>query len=258
MRSFMKLSRRFLFIILVPLIADASPPDTLINGVQIEFTYSLNIFPESWRTAPINAWGDSIASAEIPRSVEVITKALHKYPAEVLSKELTGVYFLRSMKFYDVSYGGTNSTDAVYITNNGIMVGYTENYLEQTFHHEFSSILFRNHTNFLDTAEWKKNNKENFDYNDPENGVGSIRNNQSSQDIDTELCKQGFLTQYAMSSMENDINTFAQNIFCPSAKFRRAVEKYPRIRNKLKLLIGFYNKINPAFTEDFFYKLKIQ
>lgn len=258
MRSFMRLSRRFLFIILVPLIANASPRDTLINGVHIAFNYSLNIFPESWRMAPISAWGDSIASSEIPRSQEIIARALKKYPVAVLHKELASVYFLRSMKFYDVSYGGTNSTDAVYITNNGIAAGYTENYLEQTFHHEFSSILFRNHTNLLDTTEWKKNNNEGFDYNDPENGVGSIRNNQSSQNIDTELCKQGFLTQYAMSSMENDINTFAQNIFCPSKEFRLAVEKYPHIKNKMLLLINFYHQINPEFTEDFFSNIKNQ
>ncbi|MEI9944920.1 MAG: hypothetical protein WDN26_11965 [Chitinophagaceae bacterium] len=248
-----------LAIFLLPLCTHASPGgDTTINGVKVNFEYALNIFPESWRTSPINAWGDPIPSGEIVRSEAIMVKALNKYPLTVLKKELTSIYFLRSMKFYDVSYGGTNSTDAVYITNNGIAVGYTEFYLEQTFHHEFSSILFRNHVEFLDTSDWKRNNLASFDYNDPENGVGSIRNNQSSQDLDSVLCEKGFLTQYAMSSMENDINTFAQNIFCPTAEFRRVMEKYPRINKKVKLLIAFYNKINPAFTEDFFKKLKNQ
>ena len=101
------------------------------------------------------------------------------------------------------------------------LLGYTELYLEQTFHHEFSSILYRNHPSFFDEAGWKNANISGFDYNDPEAGVGAIRNNQSSQDLDTALCKKGFLTQYSVSGMENDINTFAQNIFSPSENFWR-------------------------------------
>jgi hypothetical protein len=77
-----------------------------------------------------------------------MTKALKKYPTSALQKELKAVYFLKSMKFYNIGYGGTNSNDALYLTNNGEMLGYTELYLEQTFHHEFSSILYRNHPSF--------------------------------------------------------------------------------------------------------------
>ncbi len=71
------------------------------------------------------------------------------------------------MKFYDVPYGGTNSTDAVYLVNRGAPLGYTDKYLEQTFHHEFSSILFRNFPALLDTGLWKGANQINYIYNDP-------------------------------------------------------------------------------------------
>ena len=160
------------------------------------------------------------------------------------------------MKYYNVPYGGTNSNNAVYITNDGKEAGYSDAYIEQTFHHEFSSILFRNHPEFLDTAEWSKTNMQGFDYNDPENGVGSIRNNQSSQEIDTSLCEKGFLTQYALSSMENDINTIAQNLFCPAKDFWRIAGKFPRISKKVKLLISFYHKIDPFFSKEFFARIK--
>jgi hypothetical protein len=159
------------------------------------------------------------------------------------------------MKFYNVEYGGTNSTDALYLTNSGIAKGYTDLYLEQTFHHEYSSILYRNHPAFLDEAAWNKINGAGFEYTDPENGVGAIRNNESSQDLDTALCQKGFLTQYSLSGIENDINTFAQNIFCPSEGFWEIVERYPIIKNKVVLLIDFYNKIDPLFTFGYFSKL---
>ncbi|MDZ4795994.1 MAG: hypothetical protein SGI83_17065 [Bacteroidota bacterium] len=231
------------------------PPDTTIKGVVVGFNYARSIFPESWQTAPISAKGEQIAAAEVQRCKAVMVKALYKYPVNALAKELKIVYFLKSMTFYDVGYGGTNSTDALYLTNSGVSAGYTNLYLEQTFHHEYSSILYRNHPTFLNEEEWKKTNIAGFDYNDPENGVGAIRNNESSQDLDTLLCKKGFLTQYSLSGLENDINTFAQNMFSPSENFWKIVDQYPRIKAKVKLLADFYNKVNPVFTDDYFKKL---
>ncbi len=228
--------------------------DTIIKNVSVRFTYSHSIFPNSWQSPPISAKGEQIAASEIQRSKAVMAKAISKYPQAALEKDLKAVYFIKSMSFYDVGYGGTNSTDALYLTNNGETAGYSDLYLEQTFHHEYSSILYRNHTSFLDEDGWKKANIPGFDYNDPENGVGAIRNNQSSQDLDTALCRKGFLTQYSLSGMENDINTFAQNIFSPSVNFWEIVEQYPRIKKKVRLLINFYNKIDPSFTEDYFKK----
>ena len=55
--------------------------------------------------------------------------------------------------------------------------------------------------------------------------------------------------------MENDINTYAQNLFSPTTGFWDIVEKYPRVKKKVKLLVKFYNKINPVFTMSYFRKL---
>ncbi|MEO7924977.1 MAG: hypothetical protein ABIR30_14945 [Chitinophagaceae bacterium] len=237
------------------LFLQAEAPDTTIRGVRIGFHYASNIFPGSWLAAPISAEGEQIDAAEIKRSKSVIGKALNKYPVAALSKELRAIYFLRSMKFYDVGYGGTNSTDALYLSNNGVSNGYNDLYIEQIFHHEFSSIIYRNHPSWLDKEEWENANITGFDYNDPESGVGAIRNNESSQDLDTALCRKGFLTQYSLSGMENDINTFAQNLFSPSAGFWKIVEQYPRIKRKVQLLAAFYNRFDPVFTEEYFKRL---
>lgn len=232
-----------------------NPGDTTVKGVFVRFTYSTSIFPASWQAAPINATGEKIKSTEMQRCKVAMINALSKYPAGALANELTAVYFLKSMKFYDVEYGGTNSTDILYLTDDGISMGYTDLYLEQTFHHEYSSILLRNHPTYFDEQKWKNVNIAGFDYNDPENGIGAIRNNESSQDLDTALCKKGFLTQYSLSGIENDLNTFAQNIFSPSPGFWKIVDQYPRINKKFNLFVAFYHKIDPMFTEEYFRKL---
>ena len=232
----------------------AAPSDTTIYGVPVYFSYTDSPFPTEWQAAPISATAVKMDVAEISRCKTVMTTALKKYPEEVLQINLKALYFFKSISFYNVGYGGTNSTDMLYLTNNGNAMGYTNSYLEQTFHHEFSSILFRNYPALLDTVSWKNANVAGFDYNDPEAGVGAIRNKQSSQEPDTALCSKGFLTQYACSSLENDVNTIAQNLFRPDEKFWVFADLYPRIRKKVSLLISFYRNISAVFTEQYFRK----
>lgn len=235
--------------------AQAGRTDTTIRGVEVYFnTGTTEAFPVEWQTAPTNATSVPLAKNEISRSNSVMIKALSKYPRGLLQLTLKAVYFFKDMSFFNVGFGGTNSNDAVYICNDGEGQGYTDAYLEQTFHHEFSSILFRDYPQFLDTNAWKKANIAGFDYNDPEAGVGAIRNNESSQSLDTVLCTKGFLTQYAYSSLENDINTIAQNLFSPEEDFWFYADKYPRIKQKVKLLIAFYSKLDKNFTESYFRK----
>ena len=250
-----KIIGSFLFCLFLLFRAQAGPADTTIRGVAVYFDASTaSAFPASWLPAPTSATSAFISSREIRRSKAVIATALAKYPVALLESTLKAVYFFKSMSFFEVGYGGTNSNDAVYITNDGTDMGYTDPYLEQTFHHEFSSILIRDYPSLLDTVAWKKANIPGFDYNDPEAGVGAIRNNESSQEIDTFLCEKGFLTQYSYSSLENDVNTIAQNLFKPDPYFWLYAGKYPRIRQKVKLLIAFYNKLSPSFNETYFKK----
>ena len=245
-----------LFTVSIPLTLLASRySDTIIHTVNIQFGYDQSIFPSTWLTKEINATGQPILPGEINRTKLIIKAALSKYPDSLLSKELRVVYILRSMSMYNVKFGGTNSNDAVYLTNEGKEQGDSDWYIEQTFHHEFSSILYRNYPFLLDTVAWKAANISGFDYNDPEEGVGAIRKNSSSQDLDTTLCRVGFLTQYAYSGIENDINSIAENLFKPADGFWDVVDHFPRIKEKVQLLIKFYHNINPVFTEEYFKKL---
>lgn len=253
------MNRRLNSIILCLLLAPvvwAQEKDTTIQGVKIVFNYSVANFPETWRLTPVNADGEQIAAFEVDRSKLIMIKALSKYNDLLLEYNLKAVYFLKSMRFFNVGYGGTNSTDALYLTNNGYSMGYTDRYIEQTFHHEFSSILFRNYNTVIDTVSWRRANDPTFDYNDPESGVGAIRTGRSSQLPDTALAKYGFLTEYSMSSLENDINTLAQNLFLPDPGFWRIFDKYPKIRAKTQLLILFYNYLDGRYTERFFRSLE--
>src|SRR5450432_4097617 len=118
---------RFMFVVLLALFVPscllADRADTTIQGVDVKFSYSASIFPDSWRGGRINGKGKNILPREISRTKAAIVTALKKYPDSVLSINLKAIYCLKTMKFYNLGFGGTNSDQNVYITNNGAAMG---------------------------------------------------------------------------------------------------------------------------------------
>ncbi len=218
--------------------------------IPIEVKVTEKTFPEDWKSEEIKAKGEDLADSEVSRSLKIIKKALKKYPEEVLKQNLVKIYVLKRIEFFGVGYGGTNSNDIVYVTNNGISEGYTDEYLEKTFHHEFSSILLRNYPDLFPEEKWKAINSADYQYKS--GGVEAIRSNAAGTDFSDELMKQGFLYQYAMTDIENDVNSFAENIFCQKEDYKSFVLKYPKIKQKQDLIIEFYQKVNENFSKEFF------
>ena len=230
--------------------------DTIIDnrtGVKIIFTTEGRIFPDSWYSSTINAKGISLDTSEYKRSEKIIKAVLLKYPVELIQNNLKNIYILSSIIFYDQSFGGTNSSTNIYLSNKGIKKGYTDFYLEQLFHAEFSSILFRNYKHEFDKLEWNDNNPDKFNYG--KGGVAALKDNEDSEEFDLLLNKSGFINEYASSSLENDFNSFAKNLFAPKYGFDLLINRYDNLRNKRKLTIQFYRKLDKTFSEKYFNKI---
>lgn len=219
------------------------------TGTEIIFSSAGKIFPESWYSEKIHARGVSLDPDEYSRSGKIVKQALLKYPINVIKKNLKKIYVLKDIDFYGQSFGGTNSTDIIYLTN----VGYTDQFLEQLFHAEFSSILLRNYSSYFDETKWKSNNTNKFKYG--KDGVDALKNNLCSEKFDGKFNEKGFINQYATSSMENDFNSFAKNIFLPKPEFKELIKKYDLIKSKRTLFIEFYGKIDKTFSDDYFNKI---
>lgn len=223
------------------------------SGVFISFVTDDEMFPESWRGGEINGHATSMNVSEYKRTKKIIHKALSKYPPNVLLN-LKKIYFLNSLDFYGVNYGGTNSTDVIYLTNQGVKNNYTDLYLEQIIHEEFSSILLRNYGFNISESIWTNCASDSISYSGT--GAAAIKNGKASEEFQAELNQEGFLGEYATSNFENDLNSFAKNLFCPKANFWELVERYPRLKCKLELILAFYFKINEKMDESYFKKWK--
>ncbi|HOZ29431.1 MAG TPA: hypothetical protein PLL66_00790 [Bacteroidales bacterium] len=224
----------------------------LRSGIEIIFVTEEEMFPESWRENDINGEAGSLELSERRRSGNLVQQALVKYPIQLLNDNLKKIYVLSYLKFYDVEYGGTNSNDVVYLSNQGVDEGYSDFYIEQLFHHEFSSILYRNYASFFFNSKWECINDSDFVYG--EGGVKEISDNEAGLDFNEDYHVMGFLYQYAMSGIENDLNSIAENLFCPHPKFWEVYDRYPKIRLKTDLVIKLYNSIDEDFNKEYFLK----
>lgn len=220
------------------------------TGIEVQFDYHDSIFPTSWLQGRIAGKAKSLDTSEVSRTIEMVDAALAKYPKEFLKEHLSKVYVLSKLEFFGVGYGGTYYKNAIFITNKGQDKGYTRKFMEKVFHAEFSSVLYHDFKKKFPAEDWSKANGKSFSYGS--GGVEAIKRGTNSETPTKSINKQGFITEYGMSDMENDINSYAKHLFGDPERFWDLVELYPRIRKKAGILISFYGEMNPKFNEDYF------
>ncbi len=208
------------------------------------------IFPKRWRSAPFNAQAEMLQEHEVERSRNILNKAIEKYPYLVLKMNLGLICILHRLEFSEITASGTNSRRHVYIANRGLNRGFTDSWVEGTFHAEFSSILLRNFFRYFDKESWERVNQNSFKYG--KSGVEAIKRNEGRKTFDASLHEEGFLYEYAKSTLENDFNSIAAQLFLGDVRYWQIVGQYPRIKEKTDLVIAFYHNIDPEFDESFF------
>jgi hypothetical protein len=227
------------------------------TGIQIIFVpEDKDIFPSGWMRAPVNGIWKTIKQSEVERTERLLKKALSKYPEDMPGAYLKKIYVFDYLSFYGVGYGGTYNEDVMYLTNGGADEGYTDAFLEGSFHHEFSSIVLNDNYSLFDERAWKKVNPRGFYYSDEDyGGAGAIMRGKSSLEFSDDLNEIGFLNEYSQSTIENDFNEFARNLFLGNDEFWQRVNKYPVLKEKVSLITKLYAYADPYFTKEYFYSL---
>ena len=241
------IKKTILFIItliyLLPLNAQVVDERT---GVLICFNVEDKTFPDYW-VSELDAKGTSLDTTDISRSLIVINNALKKYPAELIRSNLKKIYILKSINISGQQYGGTFSSGVIYIKNNC----YPDFFIEKVFHHEFSSILLRKYPRNFKKIRWRICNKTRYG----KGGLNAIKSGKDSQAFDPVLNEKGCLHQYATSDLEEDFNSFAENLFNPHEIFYETVRNYPILTKKLELILQFYASIDKTFTREYFIEI---
>lgn len=220
------------------------------TGIPVSFVTNDSMFPAEWLNEETSPYALSLGKVYRPDALSNLQSALRKYPAEVLKKNVRKIYVLGNLSFFGMEYGGTSSSDVVYIVH----YDYDKYYSETTFHHEFASILLRNYSTDFDTNAWNALNPKEFTYSG--DGISALADGNSSTYIDYELVEQGFINEYSMSCAEEDICSIVEQLFSPDYDFWQIYEDFPLMRAKVDFIIRFYSEINDTFNEDYFRRIE--
>ncbi len=187
-------------------------------------------------------------------------RALKQYPLELIKKYLRTLYIVEEIKLifgslsiepegiYDLERG------AIYLTTGGARYDSQLN-TEDIFHHEFSSFLLHGYAYLFPKAEWLALNPSDFQYDIGHTDDGDSPFVPEDGEFYFQRCLPG---PHAMTSWENDINTFAMQLFWARATLVGVRERplpfddYPCLQKKLDLLAAFYRRIHPMFTAEYF------
>lgn len=181
--------------------------------------------------------------------LNILNVALAKYPADLLAKHLYLVYIGGGYRENGGIITGLYEKRKLYLFYNHPQGDNSETFLEQTFHHEFSSILIQAYD--FPAFEWLALNPKNFEYiinpvkiNEYMNSITTYRPNKSE-------LEQGLVSSYGKANAENDINTYAELIFTDPETMQTYISTYPIIKQKYILLKAFYLSISPHFGKFF-------
>lgn len=228
----------------------APVPRTDPTPSVVAFDAAESIFPDFWRRAPYEASARPLPDYEKSRARRILEHGLAKYPPALVRQNLKRVQVVRELRFSGVQAAGTNSLDTIFVADDGE----SDAFLEETLHHEFSSILLRNYAERFPEAAWKGLAPADFRYG--ESGVDAIKAHHDSLEYDDRLNAQGFLHEYAQASLEDDFNSISEKLFGNDPRFWEIAGRHSKIAAKAALAMRFYRELDPRFTEEYFRSLR--
>jgi hypothetical protein len=181
--------------------------------------------------------------------IKILKKALAKYPPSLVRNTLTEVFIGGPYTENDAIIVGMYGNDKIYLFYNHKWGDNTPLFLEQTFHHEFSSILIKKYN--FPAFDWLKLNPKHFSYIINPRKIDKYMNSVGNYSASEAMLKDGVVTAYGMVNAENDINTYAETMFTQPEKMKNYIDKYPVIARKYAMLKDFYLSISPGFGKIF-------
>jgi hypothetical protein len=177
-----------------------------------------------------------------------LRRALAKYPNPLLRKYLEAVFIAGKLKVFDTEIGGTYAYRWIYISvDPSPYIDSSPQWCEKVLHHELSSLFM--HSTLFPTYKWEAVNKSDFSYfSDPIEVARYIRRNPTKA---PEWHSAGFVDDYGMTSLENDLNTYAELAMTDPEKLKQLADQYPRIRAKTQILSEFYSRLAPELKRRF-------
>jgi len=202
-------------------------------------------FPASWLAPALALECRPLADDDTGRMVDLVERFLAAHPDETIARELKHIHLFGSLGFRGRAYGGTHAGSSMYVVGGRADDGYTDEFILQRLHSEFSSILLEHHP--FPTAAWVRLNPARFNYSG--NGFEMLGRGDLYEGSPQGRAS-GFLLNYCMSSTENDFNMLSAWLFTKPAELAAVARQYPAIQGKLELAETFYRSVSASYLFD--------
>ncbi len=224
-------------------------------GIKVRYVTGGDFFPMEWAEPPISAGAKEIGTSSLGRFPRLLDRALSRYPGEFINRHLKAVYLTGELYFYGAPYGATSSSDGIYLNDRGEGAGYSDDYLVGSIHHELAHILLRKYA--FPAKKWNSLNPAGFRYRGGDNGgLQAIKRGGSSLTGSVSLYKRGFLSEYSLSSREEDFCMYSEAVFTGPGEFSGLMKKYPAIKRKFNQWLEFYRAIDGSITNEYIFGAK--
>ncbi len=180
-----------------------------------------------------------------------IKYALSKYPPELIKKHLKAVFIPGVIETYDVQIGGSYFSSWIYLSALEKYEQAGSELYSLNFHHELSSLFFNG--GGFPTDRWIAVNSPGFSYLPTQIDVvqaADQKNRKDPKDAPS-WYKAGFVHDYGMTSIENDINMYAELAMTNPERLQTLAQEFPKINAKAQILVEFYSGLAPELGEYF-------
>lgn len=172
------------------------------------------------------------------RYINIIDSVIKTYSKVFLSKELTNIYLIGSMNYYNSlsDAGGTYEefSSSIYLSN----IGNSDDYLRGILFHEFCSILLYRYMEIFPINDWIALNPNEFKY--ASNGINPDKD---WFDTGEDYYNLGFINNYATTKFEDDYAELANWYFSHDKELKEIIKNHESLKMKHRILKNFYEQI---------------
>jgi len=173
-----------------------------------------------------------------------LREAAAVYPEGVLDTYAPRVLLAGRLEILSHRVGGTLQPGWVLLATDYLGPGNGSGALARVYHHEVSSLLIASRP-FPD-ALWRAALPDAFSY--PEGDAARLAATRVHADDLEPFHADGFVSDYGVSSMENDINTYAELLLSDPGRLAALAIEYPAIARKARLVRDYYEALHPDFA----------
>ena len=128
----------------------------------------------------------------------------------------------------------------------------TDDRVVSTLHHEISSVLLHAHRSRLDEARYRAALPAGFRYAEDQDSRVWLQPLRGWEfDVSLGYLESGFLEPWAMRGLEQDFNSYAEELFVRPPRLLRMFAPESLVGRKARVVRDFYLAIDPRFAEVF-------